>query len=88
MGQRGSGALGLGNTTARSTPTQVGAAQTWVSVIANAGSAIATREDGTQWAWGANNIGQLGLGDTTNRSTPTQATSPLIWRRPGLARAV
>ena len=33
---------------------------------------IALLEDGTVWAWGANEFGQLGDGTNTNRNTPTR----------------
>ena len=35
-----------------------------------------TKEDGTLWSTGYNNVGQLGLGDTTNRNKLTQVTLP------------
>ena len=33
---------------------------------------LATKTDGTLWAWGANNDGQLGQNAKTNLSSPTQ----------------
>jgi alpha-tubulin suppressor-like RCC1 family protein len=43
----------------------------FVRVVANYQSAYAVAENGTIYAWGANNNGQLGLGDTIPRSSPT-----------------
>ena len=33
---------------------------------------MATKFDGTLWAWGRNDMGQLGVSDKTSRSSPTQ----------------
>ena len=61
------GQLGLGDTTDRDVPTQVGSATSWVAVSAGWDHSLGLRSDGTLWAWGRNNYGQLGLGDTSDR---------------------
>ncbi|MEY4006505.1 MAG: hypothetical protein RLZZ221_2601 [Verrucomicrobiota bacterium] len=68
MGWNGSGQLGDGTTTNRSTPVQVA---TGVSAIA-AGTvhSLYVKTDGTLWAMGGNGLGRLGDGTTTDRSTP------------------
>ena len=40
---------------------------------------LATKSDGTAWAWGLNNHGQLGNGSSTPRSSPTQVLGT-CWR--------
>ena len=42
---------------------------------ANAGHTLAILEDGSLWAWGANDFGQIGDGSTISRKYPVQ-----IWR--------
>ena len=73
-GYNGNGQLGLGDTTERTTPTQVtlNVASDVVAVSAGWYRSLFVKRDGTLWAMGDNNRGQLGLGDTTNRDTPTQ----------------
>ncbi|MCH7228116.1 Ig-like domain-containing protein [Verrucomicrobiaceae bacterium E54] len=55
-----------------STPVVVLAGVT--SMSAGDGFSLATRGDGTLWAWGRNSHGQLGLGDTADRLSPAQVT--------------
>ncbi|MCB4791590.1 MAG: carboxypeptidase regulatory-like domain-containing protein [Elusimicrobia bacterium] len=71
-GNNNSGELGLGDTTLRATPTQVGTVTNWSSVSGGYRHTLAIKTDGTLWAWGASSFGELGLGDTTNRTTPVQ----------------
>ena len=73
------GALGLGNTTNRSSPVQVGALTTWSAVSAGSFTSVAIKTDGTLWSWGFNAQAQLGLGNTTNRSSPVQVGSSTAW---------
>ncbi|MDD3480729.1 MAG: fibronectin type III domain-containing protein [Patescibacteria group bacterium] len=71
--------LGLGDTTDRLVPTQVGTSTNWKRVSAGGSFALAIKTDGTLWAWGSNSSGQLGLGDTTNRLVPTQVGVGVNW---------
>jgi alpha-tubulin suppressor-like RCC1 family protein len=58
---------------------QIGALTNWLTIKGIAYGCIATKTDGTLWAWGYNTLGQLGLGDTTNRSSPVQVGSLTNW---------
>lgn len=60
-GINSAGQLGLGDQNiSRSSPTQVGALTTWLS-IDSFYHAIALQTDGTLWTWGSNGSGRLGL---------------------------
>jgi alpha-tubulin suppressor-like RCC1 family protein len=82
-GNNSYGQLGLEDTVARSSPVQVGALNTWVTVAAMRGTSGAIKKDGTLWTWGANNAGQLGLGDALgfNRSSPVQVGALTTWSK-------
>jgi len=67
------GQLGDGTTNVRSTPVRIGTDTNWTSVATNQGFAssmggltrsfsVATKADGSIWAWGCNGSGQLGNG--------------------------
>lgn len=76
------GKLGLGDTTDRSSPTQVGTLTTWSMVSSGDESSIALKTDGTIWTWGINSYGELGLGDSglgTERSSPVQVGTLTDW---------
>lgn len=64
--------MGDGTTTQRTSPVQVGAVTTWVSVRAGGAESCGVRRDGTVWCWGDNSYGQVGDGTTTNLSSPVQ----------------
>ncbi len=70
------GRLGLGETTDRNTPTQVGTWSDWRAIAAGTNHTLGIRSDGTLWAWGWNPKGQLGVGDKMDRSIPTQIFLP------------
>ena len=73
------GQLGLGDTTNRSSPTQVGTGTTWSKIAAGKSYSLAIKTDGTLWSWGKNTDGQLGLGDRTHRSSPVQVGALTAW---------
>ena len=78
-GGNSDGQLGIGNTTNKNSPVQVGSLTDWSRIGCNSSGNIALKTDNTLWAWGSNGQGQLGLGDTTNRSSPTQVGSETDW---------
>lgn len=76
----GSGTLGLGDTTARSSPTQVGALATWDQVATSTYNSLALKTDGTLWAWGGG-PSNLGLNSAIQRSSPTQIGALTTWSK-------
>ena len=78
-GQNSSGQLGLGDTTHRSSPVQVGSLEDWFSISLSSGCILSIKTDGTLWTWGNNSVGQMGVGDTTNTSSPVQVGSLTNW---------
>lgn len=78
------GQLGLGHTSTRTIPTQVGTDNDWKKVEGYNVSSAALKENGTLWTCGYNANGELGLGDTTNRTSFTQVgTDTWIMISPG-----
>jgi alpha-tubulin suppressor-like RCC1 family protein len=75
-GSNDSGQLGLGNTPSElpssSTPVIIGSVSGFRAISAGGGHAMAVRDNGTAYAWGANDYGQLGLGigNTTDKYEP------------------
>jgi alpha-tubulin suppressor-like RCC1 family protein len=80
-GYNGFGELGLGDTTNRSSPVQVGSDDWWFLVDAGYFHSAAIKWDAqgfgeySLWTWGYNVNGQLGDGTTLDRSSPVQVTS-------------
>ena len=60
-------------------PIQIGTDTNWVSIEMGYSHTVATKSNGTLWAWGYNNYGQLGQGDTTQRTAPTQIGTETEW---------
>jgi alpha-tubulin suppressor-like RCC1 family protein len=79
-GRNADGQLGLGDTTNRSSPVQVGSLTDWKTVVGGFDHTLVLKTDGTIWVWGRNTEGQLGLGDTTNRSSPVQVGTDTNWK--------
>ncbi|HEX9092974.1 MAG TPA: hypothetical protein VF902_03240, partial [Coriobacteriia bacterium] len=73
-GANQTGQLGSGSISATPTlvPTQVGGDTDWASVSGAYLHALAVKQDGSLWTWGANFSGQLGLGS----GAPTVSPSP------------
>jgi alpha-tubulin suppressor-like RCC1 family protein len=66
--------LGLGDTTQRTVPTQVGSDE-WASISCGYHHSVGIKTDKTLWTWGCNEYGQLGQGDYTQKTLPTQVGS-------------
>jgi alpha-tubulin suppressor-like RCC1 family protein len=82
-----SGQLGIGNTTNKLWPTQVGTATDWMMVAAGGEYSFAIKNNGTLWAWGANSS-FLGLGyNSISEPSPLQVGTSNNWAfvYPGLA---
>lgn len=79
-GNNSNGQLGLGDSTQRSAPTQVGTSTNWKVVATGNNHTLAIKTDGTLWAWGYNYYGQLGLGDMTQRNIPVQVGNLTDWQ--------
>ena len=73
------GRLGLGDTTNRSSPVQIGALTTWSSISGGSEHSMAVKTDGTMWTWGNGASGRLGLGNTTGYSSPKQIGALTTW---------
>jgi len=70
-GRNAYGALGINNTSNRSTPVTTFAGGTnWKQVSGGNFMTAAIKTDGTLWTWGDNLRGQLGINNTTDKLTP------------------
>jgi alpha-tubulin suppressor-like RCC1 family protein len=70
-GNNSNGQLGDGTTTGRLTPVAVlGLPGPAVAVRASGQCSFARLQDGSLWAWGANDLGELGDGTSTDRHAP------------------
>lgn len=73
------GQLGDNTTQSKSSPTQISASKSFVTVGGGATAGIAVATDGTLWTWGDNTYGALGDGTTISKSSPTQIGSRTDW---------
>ena len=75
------GQLGDNTTSNRSSPVQVISGGTnWKQVSGGFGHTMATKTDGTLWAWGWNGYGQLGDGTNIDKSSPIRIDTSNNWR--------
>jgi alpha-tubulin suppressor-like RCC1 family protein len=63
----------------RNTPAKVGSDTTWKTISAGFLFSLATKNDGTLWAWGDNNNGNLGIGAVTTAVVPVQVGTDTTW---------
>jgi len=78
-GRNDFGQLGLGDTTNRTSPVQVGS-DTWTMISLGDAHALGIKSNGTLWAWGPNG-GRLGDGTETLRNAPVQIGSDNNWSK-------
>jgi len=78
-GRNDLGQLGLGDTTQRTSPVQIGVVTTWSKIAVGNANVSAIRTDGTLWSWGYNADGRLGDSSTTQRNSPVQIGSATNW---------
>lgn len=78
-GSNSSGRLGLGDTTNRSSPVQVGS-DTWIAISCGNGHTLGIKSNGTLWAWGANGDGRLGNRSIVSVSAPVQIGTNTDWQ--------
>ena len=74
-GDNGSGQLGSGTLTDRSSPVQVGTLSNWTHIDCGDYHTLGIDYTyGNLWSWGSNVYGELGLGDNSSRSSPVQVS--------------
>ena len=78
-GDNTQGTLGLGDSSSRSSPVQIGTLTNWNNLTAGFNWAASTTTAGTLYAWGVNNYGQLGIGNRNSYSSPKQVGSLTNW---------
>jgi alpha-tubulin suppressor-like RCC1 family protein len=72
--------LGLGDTTARSSPVQIGALTNWSKLSVGKAGTTAIKTDGTMWSWGWNGYGVLGINaGAVSYSSPKQIGALTTW---------
>ncbi|MBI4710624.1 MAG: hypothetical protein HY759_05945 [Nitrospirae bacterium] len=76
-----------GTATQRLTPAQIGTENVWVFVEGGRDHSIASKSDGTIWAWGWNGYGQLGDETISHKYSPVQVTAPAKITKPVQAAA-
>jgi len=72
------GQLGVGDTTFRAAPTQVGN-RSWITVSALLEHTCAIRDDRTLFCWGRNDDGRVGDDSTVRRNAPAQVGTSADW---------
>jgi len=78
-GDNSQGELGLDDTTARSSPVQVGSLTTWSQVEVGEEHAAVIKTDGSLWTWGESANGRLGHNNVIDLSSPVQVGALTNW---------
>jgi alpha-tubulin suppressor-like RCC1 family protein len=73
------GQVGDGTSLSRSSPVQIGALTNWLAVSAANYHSLASKTDGTLWAWGNGSYSALGQGNTLSTSSPVQIGALTNW---------
>jgi alpha-tubulin suppressor-like RCC1 family protein len=71
--------LGLGDTTQRQVPTQVGSDTDWLAVDVGDFHMIALKTNGAMYGWGRNNQRQVGNNTSVTQTTPVQIGGTSDW---------
>ena len=79
--------LGYGQGNEEYSPVQVGTDSNWEQVAAATFHTVATKSNGTLWAWGWNEDGQLGDGTWIDRDSPVQIGSASNWEQVAAGQA-
>jgi alpha-tubulin suppressor-like RCC1 family protein len=79
-GNNSQGQLGLGDTTNRSSPVQIGALTNWATPSNGSAFSLCVKTDGTLWVWGAN--GGRGAIPGGDRNSPVQVGALTNWLIP------
>ena len=79
-GSNAQGKLGVGDTTDRLSPVQVGSDTNWIYASPGYEHTLALKTTGTLWSWGFSDSGRLGLGNLGDQFSPTQIGSDAGWR--------
>ena len=80
-GRNYGGQLGLGDTSFRSSPVQVGSLTNWNSTSFGGSFQAAIKTNGTLWTWGVNANARLGQNNTIYTSSPVQLGSGTTWSK-------
>jgi alpha-tubulin suppressor-like RCC1 family protein len=78
-GNNGSGRLGDGTTTQRTSPVQIGVATDWSKVQCKRYNTFGIKTGGSLWGWGINSYYNIGDGTQTQRNSPVQIGSATDW---------
>lgn len=76
-GLNSSGQLGLGDTSTRTSPAQVGTSTAWSKLACAANTSYSIQSGGLLWAWGSNNGYMVGDNSLTNRTSPVQISGSI-----------
>ncbi len=79
-GSNSNGQLGDGtNSNYNTVLTKIGSATNWSQICAGGNHTLASKTNGTLWAWGYNLYGALGDGTNTDKNVPTQLGIATNW---------